>query len=274
MLKSTFKKAIHLGRNTIPLNAGYGTFTGSSDGTVGRGCHLSVHGMSCLAREGRLSHSHLLSIDQGEAWVGRRCLACSPGWSGPPRPGTRTQNLARTTGLRRHARCQWPNWLLMKWLLPHITHPFGLCRGPWPHEVQAALLLAFHPGVPWASNKRVIACRQTGVQLDWPSRSGGTIGAKGGPPSGFQTKSEWGSATTASHSRHDTSRALKHQPAGGAWVFDDDWWPGPQGQTFQTGQETGWSQPWARYLSRNSHGRIQAIPASPGTEPGIVSPPS
>lgn len=33
------------------------TFTGFSDGSLGRHCHLSVHGLGWMAREGRLSRT-------------------------------------------------------------------------------------------------------------------------------------------------------------------------------------------------------------------------
>ncbi len=169
---------------SIPLNAGYGPLWVQVTALSGH-CHLSVYALSCMAREGRLSHSHRLSIDQGEAWV---CGTALPGlppwlawaaetWHSHPQPCSDDRASANTQDARPQIGC-----FPMEWQLPHSTHhtrlPAGrghtATRGRYGGTLLLAVSFSGYLGIHHANppSHRL----QTGVQL---SRSGGC--AKGGP---------------------------------------------------------------------------------------------
>jgi hypothetical protein len=153
---------------SIPLNAGYGPLWVQVTALSGH-CHLSVYALSCMAREGRLSHSHRCpSIKAKHGCVGRRCLACPPGWPGPPRPGTRTHNPARTTGLRRTRKMQGHKLVAFRWNGNCPIAPTTLdslrAVATRPHEggTEVRYCWQSHSRVTWASTTptpQVIACR-------------------------------------------------------------------------------------------------------------------
>lgn len=177
--------------------------------------------MCCMAREGEAKPIRIRCSSKAKhGCVGRRCLARAPPGPGPSRPGTRKHNLARTTttGLRRTPTTRGGR--------PPTRFPTGpATRGS---DATAGIVgVLGHPPRQPPKSATASDCRPVSRDLRVQCPAAG--GLPRVAPSGFQTRPRWGAAAIISHSRPDTSGALKQQPAGCARVFDCDWRPGLTG---------------------------------------------